>query len=440
MRTILIAIPVALRAQTGATAPSPTGLPARIDAIVTPFVNARDFSGNILVARNGRVLARRSYGQASYELAVPNAVDTRFGIGSLTKTFTAAAIGRLAERGRLSITDAAHRYVPELTSDTTITVQQRLLHTSGVPDYYVLPEYMARRGQEMPLGEFARLVGSKPLDFKPGERFNYSNSGYKLLALIIERVSGMPYAEFLRRELFVPLGMTNTGTLASPALVPKLASGYNPGFAPALLQPASPVDRSWLDGAGSLYSTVDDLWRWAEAARRERTAAPPVQAFGWGPRTRFGSVSSIEQTGRIPNGYTSYLAVYPDSDLVVVMLSNVQADVVEQIGIALAGLTLKTNAKLATPTPTLTQELASDSLSRYAGRYEIGPGFALTVTTDAKGLLLAGPDGMFLPLNSTGGGRFFFRPLQVAITFPRDSAGAVTSLDWGGQFSGRRVR
>jgi CubicO group peptidase (beta-lactamase class C family) len=225
--------------------------------------------------------------------------------------------------------------------------------------------------------------------------------------------------------------------LVSPALVPQLAIGYNPGFAPELLQPGATVDRSWLEGAGSLYSTVGDLLRWAEAVRQ---GAGPSRGLGWGPRTRFGSVASLEQTARIPIGYASYLAVYPDSGLVVILLSNVQADVVERLGIAIAGRVLNVSVRSPIPTPTITRALSGDSLSRYAGRYEIGPGFTLTVRNDANGLLLAGPDGMFSPLNSTGSGKFFFRPLQAAITFPRDSAGAIVALDWAGQFSGRRVR
>jgi CubicO group peptidase (beta-lactamase class C family) len=402
-----------------------------------PFVNARDFSGNVLVVRNGRVLARHSYGRASYELGVPNAPNTRFAIGSITKTFTAAGIQRLVELGRLSIADRASRYVPELTSDTSITIEHLLTHTSGVPDYYVIPEYAQRYGQEMPLEAFARVIGAKPLDFKPGTRSNYSNSAYKLLALIIERVSGVSYAEFLRSQIFVPLGLNNTGSLASSVLVPNLATGYNPGFAPELLQTAATVDRSWLEGAGSLYSTADDLFRWAESVRARRNDS---RRFGWGPRTRFGKLSSYEQTARIPTGYASYLAVYPDSGLVVVLLSNIQADVVEPLGISIAGMALNTSVKVSPPKPVVTTAASGDSLARYAGRYEVAPGFALTVRNDPNGLLLAGPDGMFLPLNPTGPGRFFFRPLQAAITFPRDSSGAIASLDWGGQFSGRRAR
>jgi D-alanyl-D-alanine carboxypeptidase len=409
-------------------------LARRVDAYMEPLVRMNDFSGAVLVARRGKIMARRAYGLASVEQRVPATPTTAFGIGSVTKTFTAAAIELLAERGRLSLADPLSKFFPGFPRGNDISLAQILAHTSGIPDYYDLPEYAARRFEPMPAAAFAALVAGKPLESQPGTSSHYSNSGYRLLASVVEQASGLPYAEFLRTEFFAPLGMKDTGNLSDRILVPGLAQGYDPGFPPERLQHAAPVSATWLEGNGSLYSTVDDLLRWANAVRAERFvhASRLPYPYGWGQRERFGR-DAIEQTGRVPIGYVSYLAIYPGEDLEVVVLGNVQAAVTERIGVDLAAITLGAPVSPVTTRPLAPMSRDSTELAQFAGRYEIAPGFVLTVIAGPRGLSLAGPDGAFLPLDATSPPRFFFRPLYVDVTFERDAAGRVVSLDWGGQ-------
>jgi CubicO group peptidase (beta-lactamase class C family) len=414
----------------------------RVDAYVAPYVRLRDFGGVVLLARGGRVLVARAYGLASYELGVPVSPSMRFGIGSVTKTFTAAAIELLAERGRLSLHDPLSRFLPGLVFGDSVTLAQLLDHTAGVPDYYSFPEYAARRTEPISLEEFARLVGGKSLDFTPGSQARYSNSGYKLLAAVVERVSGMSYSMFLRTQIFEPLHLGETGDLTDGALVERLAPGYDPGFAPARVQPAAYTSHGWLEGNGAVYSTAADLLHWVEAIQSDALVHTSRLSYpyGWGKHVRFGR-DVLEQNGRIPTGYTAYVGTYPKERVTIIVLGNIQSQAVFQMGPDLAALVLGerytipvVRAGALAPPPVDTAALRG-----LAGRYEVSPGFTLTVQATARGLLLAGPDGAFLPLDSEGPGRFFFRPLYVPIAFRTDAAGRTTALLWAGTQECRRI-
>lgn len=421
--------------QASAPVPASQPLARRVDAYVGPYVRMRDFSGTVLIARRGTVPLQRAYGLASYELGSPVSPAMRFGIGSVSKTFTAAAIELLAERGRLSLHDTLAKFLPGLAFGDSVTLEQLLDHTAGVPDYYVLPEYAARRTEPISLEQFARLVGTKPLDFKPGSNERYSNSGYKLLAAVVERVSGMSYSAFLRTQIFAPLHLDDTGDLADGGLVTRLVPGYDPGFPPARVQPAAYTSREWLEGNGSVYSTAADLLRWIEAIQADalvHTSRLPYP-YGWGKHVRFGR-AVLEQNGRIPAGYAAYIGTYPKEGVTVIVLANIQSAVVDQMGADLAALALGEPAAIPTiRSGALTRTQAdSTALTGLAGRYQVFPGFVLTVRVTAGGLLLAGPEGAYLPVDTEAPDRFFFRPLYVPIRFRTDSSGRATALLWAG--------
>ena len=415
-------------------------LRARADALIAPFVDARDFVGTVLVARGHRVLLRKSYGGgAGVQHQDPS---LRYGIGSLTKTFTAAMVLRLADSGRLALDDPVMRYLPEALSDSAVTIAHLLGHTAGVSDIYRWPEYAERHGDSISLAAIAAAAHAKPLDFRPGSASAYSNTGYALLALLVERLTKRSFGDALRTELLDPLGMRCTGDRLGGRLGPRDAMGYDPGFPPVELTAARQVHPSWLVGSGSLFACADDLLRWSEAVREDRpvrvaTAGVP---YGWSVRTRWEH-RVLEQTGRVPTGYASYLAVYLDADVVVVVLDAVQADVAERIGIALAGLVLGAPTETPAARPATTPLASRDAagLAAFVGTYQVGPGFVLTVQQTPQGVSLASPDRVFLPLTPIGPSRFFFRPLYVPVTFLRDSTGRVTAFDWGGQFRGERV-
>jgi len=324
----------------------------------------------------------------------------------------------------------------------SVTLEQLLDHTAGVPDYYGFPEYAARRTEPISLEQFVRLVGAKSLDFTPGTQERYSNSGYKLLAAVVERASGMPYSRFLRTQIFEPLHLSDTGDLTDGVLVERLAPGYDPGFAPARVQPAAYTSRGWLEGNGAVYSTAGDLSRWVEAIQSDALVHTSRlrYPYGWGKHVRFGR-DVLEQNGRIPAGYTAYVGTYPKERVTVIVLGNIQSQAVFQMGPDLAAMVLGERYAIPVVRAGALTPPAPDSaaLDRLAGRYEVFPGFNLTVQATAQGLRLAGPDGALLPLDLEGPGRFFFRPLYVPIAFRTDAAGRSTALLWAGTQECKRI-
>jgi len=419
---------------------TPAEFAARVDEYVDPYLRMRDFSGTILVARGGQVLVSRGYGNADLAESIAPTPTTPFAVGSISKTFTAAAILLLAQQGRLRLTDPVARFLPGFAHGDSITITQLLDHSSGLSDYYSWPAYATGRMEAISQAAFLDQAQKAPLDFPPGSRSNYSNTGYFVLAAIVEKASGIPYAEFLARNLFGPLGMKHSGVMRDGDMPPEMAFGYDPAFPPERLALAAPVSWTWMFGNGSVYASAEDLSRWLEAVRH----ANPVNfqtlsyPYGWGKRTRFGR-DLLEQNGRIPTGYTSYVGLYPAEDLVIVVLSNVQADVAERMGMDLAAMAL--GESYSKPELRLLVTEAPDSADRaaYVGRYEIAPGFALSVRAVSRGLQLAGPDGAFLPMDWEGEDRFFFRPLYVPVTFQRNATGAVTALVWNGEMTANRV-
>ncbi|HEX4628768.1 MAG TPA: serine hydrolase domain-containing protein, partial [Gemmatimonadales bacterium] len=196
------------------------------DAVATyvaPYVQMNDFSGTILLFQPGKDSVVSGFGFADRATRRPNAPDTRYAIGSLTKTFTAAAIALLRDRGQLSLADTLGKFIPGFPHGGEITLAQLLGHRAGIPDYHSLPDYTARRAHPVTLAEFAAWIATKPLDFRPGEKDAYSSSGYALLGDVIERVSGVTYSDFLRRNIFEPLGMTETGDLTDPGAMQRVA-------------------------------------------------------------------------------------------------------------------------------------------------------------------------------------------------------------------------
>lgn len=330
---------------------------SQIDTYLTHLADSGSLSGSVLVARDG-MLFSKGYSLADKDQHIANTTQTRFRIGSITKQFTAMAVLILQERGKLRVQDHVCLYVPQCPRDwQPITIEQLLMHSSGIPDYINAPDFLSFWTQPATPAQLLARFKDLPLDFTPGSVFRYSNSGYALLGYIIERVSGKTYATFLRENIFMPLKMNDSGYDSQYPALPQHATGYYKGYSkPDAYEP------SVLYAAGALYSTVEDLYRWDQALVQDKLlprqaqdtmltphiACPPSgpggcllstdQGYGYGwfiaaePQGKL-----IYHVGHI-DGYFTYNGFYAQHNLYVVVLSNLETTDVLQIGRKLAAM------------------------------------------------------------------------------------------------------
>ncbi len=236
---------------------------ARMEQVIQSYVTAKQFMGSVLVSRNGQILLDKGYGYANLEWLVPNSPQAKFRLGSITKQFTAASILLLEERGKLKTDDLVKKYMPDAPPAwDKITIYNLLTHTSGIPNFTSFPDYHSSEATPTTPEKLVARFRDKPLDFAPGEKWSYSNSGYVLLGYLLEKITGESYKNFVQQNIFGPLGMSDSGYDSNSAVILHRAYGYSPG-------PNGPEDAGYIDmsvpfSAGSLYSTTHDLLRWEQ--------------------------------------------------------------------------------------------------------------------------------------------------------------------------------
>lgn len=290
------------------------------------------FSGAVLIARNGKPIHLKAYGMANEELGVPNDVNTKFRVGSVSKQFTAAAIMQLHERGKLDINTSVCKYIdgcPEVWKP--VTIKHLLNHTSGIVNFTRLP---AASGNFLLLPQtHASILATfrdLPLESPPGEAYNYNNSGYYLLGLIIEKASDSTYSEYLRKNIFEPLAMADTGLDDQGVVLKNRASSYRKG-SDFIFYNAHHANMQILFSIGGLYSTVGDLLKWEQAfstnkllqtATIKETFTPGKGQYGYGWWIdKLGTCDRMYHDGGITD-FSSSLQRLPDTGLTVIAISN----------------------------------------------------------------------------------------------------------------------
>jgi len=311
---------------------------AKIDEVMTAAHKYRLFNGSALVAENGKVIYKKGLGLANMEWNIPNTPETRFRLGSITKQFTAALILQLGEQGKLKLDGKLSDYLSDYRKDIgeKVTIHQLLNHTSGIPSYTGLPGFFNDVSRNpYTVSDFVKRYASNNLEFEPGSKFSYNNSGYFLLGAIVEKVTGQPYEQVLKEKILDPLGMKNTGYDHHDTLIEKRASGYQK--TPDGYMNASYLDMSIPYAAGSLYSTVEDLYLWDQALYTDRVVSAASKdlmfkpnlsdyAYGWVvTKVKLGngtdSVSKIAHGGGI-NGFNTVIVRFPTQKHLIVLLDN----------------------------------------------------------------------------------------------------------------------
>lgn len=315
----------------------------QLDELLNQYLDYGKFNGSVLVADQGKVMYKKGFGMANMEWDIPNKPNTKHRLGSVTKQFTAMLILQLVAEGKIDLQTPITTYLPDYPKENgdKITTHHLLTHSSGIPNYTAFPDFFAAESRNpYTPDQFVKKFEDKELEFTPGEKFNYSNSGYFLLGVLIEKLSGKTYEEMLHEKIFTPLGMHDTGYDNHKDILKNRATGYEKNG-------TSFINSAYLDmsipyAAGSLYSTVEDLYLWDQALYTTTLLpqkymdlffTPYIAAFGnsqyaygWGVGKEVignttDSITVISHGGGI-NGFNTNISRSPSNKSLVVLLNN----------------------------------------------------------------------------------------------------------------------
>ncbi len=339
---VLLGVPHFAVAQNGAKK-SGQDHAAKIQEVLSLANKYRLFNGTALVAENGKVIYKQGFGLANMEWNIPNTPETKFRLGSITKQFTSMLTLQLVEQNKIKLDGKISDYLPDYRKDIgdKVTIHQLLTHTSGIPSYTSQPGFFENVSRNpYKVSEFVKKYASGDLEFEPGTKFSYNNSGYFLLGAIIEQVTGKPYEQVLKENIFDPVGMKNTGYDRYAPLIQKRAAGYTK--APDGYRNAAYLDMSIPYAAGSMYSTVEDLYLWDQALYTDKLISaqskelmykPFLQnyAYGWAIinatfKVNDQPVQEITHGGGI-NGFATVIVRFPKEKNLIVLLDNTSQNV-----------------------------------------------------------------------------------------------------------------
>ena len=406
----------------------------KVNKYIDAYVQMHQFSGSILIAKNGQVLVRNGYGYANYQFNIENTPQIKFRIGSLTKGFTALAIMQLVENNKLSLDDKLIKFIPDYPRGDEITLKHLLTCTSGIPNHTEFEDFnKERRVYHFTVSQTIETFKNKPLGFNPDEKFEYSSSNYILLGYIIEQISNMTYADYVEQNIFKPLRMENSGFETPEQVIKNMARGYL--FKNNEIENAKFRDMSNAHASGALYSTVEDLYKWDRALYSEtliskeslKTMFIPFKdnyAYGWGVANIFNH-KMVTHSGEI-DGFISNISRFPDDDICIVILSNFEHTPISRINKDLIAIIFGEEYKI--PEVINTIKLSDEISQIYTGKYELKPGFVFSVSLN-NGSLFCQPTGQpkleLLPISES---EFILKEVEAKISFIKNSSQEVEKL------------
>ena len=391
-----------------------------METLIQSYVADKQFMGAVLVARGDEVLLSKGYGTADIAWSISNTPATRFRIASVSKQFTAAAIMRLVDEGKLGLDDRLDSHLrPIAPSLANITIFQLLTHTSGMGDYLtsLVPDPSRVKTAAQTIASIQRLK----LEATPGTRFIYSNSGYAILGAVVEKASGIGYCQFIRERLVRPLGMQDTDCNIDADVVPRRASGYL--WERGVMTYALPHQADGIFADGGLYSTVDDLWRWQQALHGGRVVSAGSlkkmttvvkQEHGMGVEVNAGANDTVYGHSGHLKGFTSRISYRPRDELHIVVLSN--------MGLGYAtGLARRLSSLASGETVTLNSERVATEvdrsvLARRVGAYQF-PGEVVCIKLNQRQLSFKLGDQEWLALTAESSSTFFTKTIDAQFEF-----------------------
>jgi len=408
-------------------------VPEKIDTLLTAFEKQEAFSGSVLVARAGTVLFEKGYGFKNKKQNTRNDSNTIFQIGSITKQFTSAIILQLAEKNQLSLQDKLSKYIPDYPHGDQITIEHLLTHTSGVYNYTNDGGFM-KNSAYTPIrrDSLIALFKNKPLDFQPGDKFNYSNSGYILLGYIIEKVTGKPYFQVVRERIFQPLHMDHSGFDFTDLVSPDKAIGYMPAADADV--PAPIVDSSVSFAAGAIYTTPGDLYKWDRAlytgriitpASRQKAFTPHLSKYGYGWSIDSAYGKKIVEHGGGITGFVSFILRVPEDQTCVIVFDNHPSPAPP--GQIAAEINALLNGKPYN-IPQITLRPDTTVLRQYVGQYQLAPGFILTISLENGSLMSQATGQGKAELFAKKENFFFLKVVDAQVEFIKGADNKVEKL------------
>ena len=392
-----------------------------IDAFVRPLVKANQFSGVIIALYKDKLIYEKAFGMAQAELGVPNRIDTRFGIASVTKPMTQTIAIRLSEEGKLGLQDKLSKWLPDFPNGEQITVEMLIQHRSGMPHRGTKEVEETLRYTAADMVEKAKQV---KLEFKPGESEKYSSLGYSVLARVLELASGKNFSQLLQQYIFTPAGMKDSVDFNGEMILPRRAQEYF--LEPSGIVHAPLKDYSFLVGAGSVFSTAHDILRFGESVMNG--------VYGGGVKQALIDKGEFFGGG-FSNGFRCYAIIDSQKDFGYVVISNLQSGANDLIVRALSNI-LQEKAVSPPQVPNFTVlQISSERLQEYVGAYKFD-NFTNRIVLD-RNQLISGDYKIF----PVGNDRFFRFADYATLTFIRNADGTIKELDWNGVgFRGTGVR
>ena len=390
---------------------------ARVDSIVqAEMARAKTPAMSVAVEQRGELLLAKGYGFSDLENSVPATAETVYKIGSITKQFTSSIIMQLVEAGKISLNDPITKYLPNYPMQgNTVTIHHLLTHISGIKSYTSLGPKFWNEASRLDLSDSAMIASfqNEPFDFVPGAKYQYNNSAYYLLGVIIEKVTGVPYRKYINEKLLPPLGLRNTMFCEESMIIPHRARGYE--VRNDKVVNADPISMNTPGAAGSLCSTVLDLLEWRHAlfggrvvtsASLDKMTTPAklndgsFTSYGYGLGVgKLDGHRRVSHGGGI-NGFITQMAYYPSDDVTVVVLGNAGSSPSDRVAQAIAKVVL------GIPTPVVKDVATTpEERGRIAGSYQLSMGPTVTLKDEGGKLVFDGPGGPQV-LKSQGDGRY----------------------------------
>jgi CubicO group peptidase (beta-lactamase class C family) len=406
----------------------------RMEQVVQSYVSDKQFMGSVLVARGETIVLDKGYGFANLEWNVPNTPTTKFRLGSITKQFTAASILLLEERGKLKTDDPVKKYMSDAPAAwEKVTIYNLLTHTSGIASFTGFPDYASTEAAPTTPDKLVARFRDKPLEFQPGEKWNYSNSGYVLLGYLIEKISGQTYEQFVQENIFTPLGMKDSGYDSNRTVIQRRATGYMPGANGPLN--AGYIDMSIPFSAGALYSTTEDLLRWEEglfagkvlsATSLQKMTTPFKQDYACGLAVTIAHGHKVIEHGGGIEGFNTQLSYYPDDKLTVVVLANLNGGAPGSIATRMAAVAHGEKVVLISERKEV--KVPTKILAGYVGSYELEPNFVMVVSLKGDQLITQITGQPEVPIFAESEKAFFPKVVDAEIEFFKNDQGQVTHL------------